>query len=167
MDERAAELLATLRNGNVSLDTKTAALTKLKSEIKQRNVPDAAVSSLFESFRVAIASQHSSLSAAGFSALGHLIKRLTLQDHVHAVTLQGRATYQLLLEKLGDHKERIRTQAAHIFTDFWLVSPADVEHHVLEIALAGKNARAKEAGMIWLARVWPLAVPRLLNWSGV
>ncbi|WEW55891.1 suppressor of tub2 mutation [Emydomyces testavorans] len=153
MDARATELLASLRNSNVSLDAKTTSLAKLKSEIKQRNVPDAAISPLFEAFRLAIASQHSSLASAGFSALGHLLKRLTLQEQHQAITLQGRVTYQLLLEKLGDHKERIRAQAAQAFTDFWPAAPADVEHHVLEVALVGKNPRAKETSMTWLAKM--------------
>nr|KMM67892.1 STU1 protein [Coccidioides posadasii RMSCC 3488] len=153
MDARATELLATLRNGNVSVDVKTTTLAKLKSEIKQKHVPDAAISPLFESFRLAIASQHYSLSSAGFSALGHLLKRLTLQEQHEAIALQGRATYQLLLERLGDHKERIRSQAAQAFTDFWPAASADVEHHVLGAALIGKNARAKETSMVWLAKM--------------
>ncbi|EEP78785.1 predicted protein [Uncinocarpus reesii 1704] len=153
MDARATELLATLRNSNVSIDVKATSLAKIKSEIKQRNVPEAAIPPLFDSLRLAIASQHSSLSSAGFSSLGHLLKRLSLQDQHQAITLQGRATYQVLLEKLGDHKARIRDQAAQAFTEFWLASPVDVEHHVLETALVGKNPRAKETSMTWLAKM--------------
>ncbi|KAI1945508.1 suppressor of tub2 mutation [Ophidiomyces ophidiicola] len=153
MDAKATELLAALRNSNLSLDAKTTLLTKLKSDIKQKIVPDVAISSLFECFRLSIASQHASLSSAGFSALGHLLKRLMLQEQYQAIVLQGRATYPLLLEKLGEHKERIRAQAAQIFTEFWLASPADVEHHVLQVALIGKNPRAKETSMTWLAKM--------------
>ncbi|OAX81560.1 hypothetical protein ACJ72_04094 [Emergomyces africanus] len=151
MEARAIEVLAALKNPNLSIETKTQHVTRLKSEIKQKNVPDVAISTVFEAFRCAIASQHSSLSAGGFSALGHLLKRLYLQDLHQAIAAQGRSTYPLLLERLGDHKERVRAQAAQAFSDFWQASPVEVEHHVLEVALVGKNPRAKETSMTWLA----------------
>ncbi|QSS53499.1 HEAT repeat protein [Histoplasma capsulatum var. duboisii H88] len=151
MEARATEVLAALKNPNLSIEAKTQQLTKLKSEIKQKNVPEVAISTVFEAVRYALASQHSSLSAGGFSALGHLLKRLSLQDLHQAIAAQGRSTYPLLLERLGDHKERVRSQAAQAFSDFWQSAPVEVEHHVLEIALVGKNPRAKETSMTWLA----------------
>lgn len=153
MEARATEVLAALKNPNLSIEAKTQQLTKLKSEIKQKNVPEVAISTVFEAVRYALASQHSSLSAGGFSALGHLLKRLSLQDLHQAIAAQGRSTYPLLLERLGDHKERVRAQAAQAFSDFWQSAPVEVEHHVLEIALVGKNPRAKETSMTWLATV--------------
>lgn len=153
MEERATDLLAALRNNNLSIDVKTASLAKLKSEIKQKNVPDGAAPAIFESFRVAIASPHSALSSAGFSALGHLVKRLYLQEHRATIANQGRHIYSLLLDRLGDNKERIRAQAAQAFTDFWPVAATEVEHYVLEVGLVGKSARAKETSMSWLVNV--------------
>ncbi|EEH17822.2 hypothetical protein PABG_00385 [Paracoccidioides brasiliensis Pb03] len=151
MEARATEVLAAFKNSNLSVEAKVQHLTKLKSEIKQKNVPEVAVSTIFEAFRLAIASPHSLLSTAGFSALGHLLKRLYLQELHQTIASQGRSTYQLLLERLGDHKERVRSQASQAFSDFWQASPVEVEHHVLELALAGKNPRAKETSMAWLA----------------
>ncbi|EEQ28864.1 suppressor of tub2 mutation [Microsporum canis] len=153
MDERATELLAALRNTSLSVDAKIASLTKLKSEIKQRNVPTSAVGDIFDAIRLAIASQHASLSAGGFSALGHLLKRLYLQEQTALIASQGRHTYSLLLEKLGDHKERVRAQASQAFADFWQASPTETEHHVLEVALVGKSPRAKETSMMWLVKM--------------
>ncbi|KAK2750388.1 suppressor of tub2 mutation [Myotisia sp. PD_48] len=150
MEERAADLLSTLRNSNLSVETKAASLGELKSEIKQRNVPHGAIPNTFEAFRIAIGSQHLSLSSGGLSALGHLLKRLYLQEQHLAIASQGRYTYPLLLEKLGDHKERVRSQAALAFTNFWPASPVEVEHHVLELALLGKNPKAKETSITWL-----------------
>ncbi|PGH11521.1 hypothetical protein AJ80_07087 [Polytolypa hystricis UAMH7299] len=153
MEVRATEVLAALKNSNLSIETKATHLTKLKSEIKQKNVPEGAVSAVFDALRVAISSQQSSLSAAGFSSLGHLLKRLSLQELHGFIISQGRSTYPLLLEKLGDHKERIRAQAAQAFSDFWLSAPTEVEHLVLEVALVGKNPRAKETSMVWLGNM--------------
>ncbi|KAK2828970.1 suppressor of tub2 mutation, partial [Arthroderma sp. PD_2] len=153
MDERATELLAALRNSSLSVDAKIASLAKLKSEIKQRNVPTAAAGDIFNAIRLAIASQHASLAAGGFSALGHLLKRLYLQEQDALIASQGRNTYSLLLEKLGDHKERVRAQASQAFADFWPASPVETEHHVLDVALVGKSPRAKETSMMWLVKM--------------
>lgn len=153
MEVKAAELVAALKNSNMSVDTKVAHLQCVKSDIKQKNVPEGAVPSIFESIRLAIASQHSSLSGAGFSTLGHFLKRLLIQELHHLVALQCRALYPLLVERLGDHKERIRAQAAQSFTDMWLAAPEEVEQCVLGQALVGKNPRAKEMSMIWLSNV--------------
>ncbi|KAH2132105.1 suppressor of tub2 mutation [Aspergillus fumigatus] len=153
MEVKAAELVAALKNSNMSVDTKVAHLQCVKSDIKQKNVPEGAVPSIFESIRLAIASQHSSLSGAGFSTLGHFLKRLLIQELHHLVALQCRALYPLLVERLGDHKERIRAQAAQSFTDMWLAAPEEVEQCVLGQALVGKNPRAKEMSMIWLSNM--------------
>ena len=83
-------------------------LTSIKSDIKQRNI---AITPFFKALRLAVASQHSSLSTAGFSALGHLLKRLYIQEHNHAVATQARHIYPLLLERLGDHRERTSTRS--------------------------------------------------------
>lgn len=160
MEQKAAELLATLKNHNVSVDTKIAHLTSVKSDIKQKNVPEGAVPSIFESLRLSIASQHFSVLAAGFSTLGHFLKRLFIQEQHDLVSHQARPIYPLLLERLGDHKERVRTQAAQAFTDLWPAANADVEHYVLDLALKGKNPRARETSMIWLSNVSSL--PRFL-----
>ena len=153
MESKATELLVVLKNPNVSVESKATQLASIKSDIKQRIVPDGAIAPIFECLRLAIASQHPSLSAAGFSSLGHLLKRLFIQEHHHAVASQARNLYPLLLDRLGDHKERVRALAAQACTDLWPASPAEVEHIVLETALVGKNARAKETSMIWLSNV--------------
>ncbi|EED21613.1 conserved hypothetical protein [Talaromyces stipitatus ATCC 10500] len=150
MEARATELLNTLKNPNVSIDAKIAALTNIKSEIKQKNVPEPAALPLFESLRLAISAQHSSLSSAAFSTLAHLLKRLYIQENHHLVLFQARQLYPICLERLGDHKERLRTQASQAFSDLWIAAPQEVEAHVLGTALVGKNARAREMSMIWL-----------------
>lgn len=163
MEAKATDLLAVLKNANLSIDSKVASLTSIKSDIKQKNVPEGAIAPIFESLRLAISAQHSSLSSAGFSALGHLLKRLYIQEHHHAVSIHARQLYSLLLERLGDHKERVRAHASQAFTDLWPAAPQEVEHHVLEVALVGKNPRAKEMSMFWLSNVRRPSFP--IRWS--
>lgn len=153
MEQKATELLAALRSPNQTVEAKIGHLTSVKSDIKQKNVPEGAVPSIFESLRLSIASQHFSLLGAGFSTLGHFLKRLFIQEQHDLVSTQARHLYPLLLERLGDHKERVRAQAAQAFTDLWPAANADVEHYVLETALVGKNPKAREISMIWLSNV--------------
>ncbi|KAE8416509.1 clasp N terminal-domain-containing protein [Aspergillus pseudocaelatus] len=153
MEGKATELLAVLKNNNLAIDAKVSHLLSIKSDIKQKNVPDNAVDLIFESLRLAITSHHAALYAAGFSTLGHFLKRLFIQDQAHVVSAYARHFCPVLLERLGDHKERVRAQAAQIFTDLWPAASADVEHYVLEVALTGKNPKAKETSLIWLSNM--------------
>lgn len=153
MEDRASEVLSALKNPNLHLDAKVAHITKLKSDIKRENVPEGAASTVFDAVRASISSPHQGLSAVGFSTLGHLIKRLSLQDQKNAIARESRHTLPILLDRLGDHKERVRSQASQAFTDFWPAAPMEVEHYVLEIALNGKNTKAKETSMVWLVYV--------------
>lgn len=153
MEDRATEVLVALKNANLSIEAKAAALSKLKSDIKQKNVPPEAISPVFDAVRLAILSPHASLSTTGFSSLAHLLKRLYLQQQHKEVSYQGHQFYTLLLERLGDHKERIRSQASQAFADFWVAAAPDVEQYVLGTALLSKNPRAKQTSMLWLARV--------------
>jgi CLIP-associating protein 1/2 len=72
------QVLHHLEKLRVRSRAKVTHLTSIKPDIKQRNI---AITPIFEALRLAIASQHSSLSTAGFSALGHLLKRLYIQEH--------------------------------------------------------------------------------------
>lgn len=153
MDLQAADCLKLMRDNDVSIDDKASYMTHLKSSIKHRQVPDNATSSIFEIVRIAIGSPQSSLSFPGFAILNNVVKRLNLQDDAHLIVHQGQKTFAILLERLGDHKEKIRLLAAQAFTDFWPACPAEVEHLVVDVSLTGKNARAKETSLAWLANV--------------
>ncbi|GLI73994.1 suppressor of tub2 mutation [Penicillium ochrochloron] len=153
MEAKAAELLAAFKNPNLSVDAKVAHLTAIKSEIKQKNVPEGAIPTIFDTLRLALTSQHTSVLGAGFSTLGHFLKRLSIQDQQQWIVGQARNFYPLLMERLGDHKERVRAQAASIFTELWSVASNEVEYYVLETALTGKNPRAKEMSMLWLSNM--------------
>lgn len=153
MEAKAVDLLAAFKNPNVSIDSKVAHLTSIKSDIKQKNVPEGAIPTIFETLRLALNSQHYNVSAAGFSTLGHLMKRLSIQDQQQWIVSQAKSFYPLLLERLGDHKEPVRSKAAQVFTDLWPMAPNEVEYYVLDCALVGKNPRARETSLHWLVKV--------------
>jgi CLIP-associating protein 1/2 len=150
-EKQVGDLLALLRT-DASIDAKVAQVTAIKSAIKQHNVPDVCVAPLFESLRTASSSQHAVLVNAGFTALNHLLTRLSRQEPKYLLKEAAR-TLPLIVEKLGDQKEKFRSLATQSMITLWKVSPMDVERSVRNTAMVGKNPRAKEASLQWLLQM--------------
>lgn len=157
MEKQAEDLLVTVKDNNVSPEVKLKDITELKAHIKHRHVPDAAISPSFEIIRIGIMSLP--LQDAAFSILSHLTKRLVLQEQQHIVAVQGAKTYPLLVERLGDQKDRVRIRASQAFTDLWLAASADVEEVIRDVVLPGKHPRAKEAGLQWISKASSTNLP--------
>lgn len=154
MEDQAATLLATLKKSSVAVDTKLALFNNLKSSVKHLRVPDAAQAPIFDCLKLAIGSQtSSSLVNAGFSTLGHLIKRLHLQDQTNVIAAQSNKLFPVLLDRLGDARESHRNAASQSLSDLWPICHTVVERAIRDVALAGTNARAKEMGMQWVVKV--------------
>lgn len=154
MEEQASALLTTLKRTAATVDTKLAQFNSLKASIKHQRVPDSSQTTIFECLKLAITSPVSqALVTAGFSTLGHLIKRLGLQDQRHVIHTQGTKLFPALLDRLGDPKEGHRNAASQAFSDYWTYCAQDVETLIRDSALAGTNTRAKEAAMLWVLRV--------------
>lgn len=150
METLASNTLTALKS-NAPIDTKLKHLTELKAEIKHRHCPEHAVSPLFDAIRISLATPH--LTDAAFSILGHLMKRLELQDQDSLLQAQGLKTYPSLLERLADQKDRIRHRALQAFTDFHSVAASDVEQFVRDHVLTDRHPKTKEAGMQWVLSV--------------
>ncbi|KAF5123516.1 Protein stu-1 [Metarhizium anisopliae] len=147
-DAQVADLLTILRSDS-SLDAKVQFVTVIKSAIKQHNVPESCIAQLFDGLRTASSAQHAALVNAGFTALNHLLTRLSRQDP-KLLAREAARTLPLVIEKLGDQKDKYRSLAAQALNTLYVASPADAERFVRSSALAGKNPRAKEGGMHWL-----------------
>ncbi|KAH8804827.1 protein-like protein STU1 [Xylogone sp. PMI_703] len=167
-EEQVANLLTVLRT-DASNDAKVNLINAVKSSIKQNNVPEPCIAPLFDAARTSMTSQHASIASAGFSTLNHLLTRLLRQDPAKIMKECGR-TLPLVVEKMGDQKEKYRQLAAQCLTSFWRVSPQDVERIVKNSGLVGKNSRQKEACLNWLVQMheeWGLAfkvfVPTLME----
>jgi CLIP-associating protein 1/2 len=150
-EEQVANLLAILRT-DASIDSKVNQINNVKSGIKQNNVPEPCVLPLFEATRQSMISQHAAIVNAGFSTLNHLLTRLSRQEPKYVAKEAGR-TLPLVIEKMGDQKEKYRQLAAQCLTTFWKVAPMDVERIVKNAGMVGKNPRMKEASMNWLVQV--------------
>ncbi|TVY91133.1 Protein STU1, partial [Lachnellula willkommii] len=127
-EEQVETLLAILRT-DASNDAKVHQINNVKSGIKQNNVPEACVLPLFEATRSSMISQHAAIVNAGFSTLNHLLTRLSRQEPKYISREAGR-TLPLVIEKMGDQKEKYRQLAAQCLTTFWKAVPMDVERVV-------------------------------------
>ena len=156
MEDQAQTLLATLRKSSVPVETKLAAFNNLKSNIKHLRVPEGSQAIIFECIKLAIGAQTSpTLVSTGFSTLGHLIKRLSLQEQTSTIASQTNKLLPILLDRLGDARESHRNAASQTLSDLWPYCHAEVEKTVREGAIAGHIARAKEMGMLWVVKVRP------------
>lgn len=155
-DQQVADLATILRSES-TLDSKVQYVTVIKSGIKQHNVPEASVPQLFDGLRAAATSQHAALMNAGFTALNHLLTRLSRQDP-KLMSKEAARTLPLVVEKLGDQKDKFRSLASHSLVTLYTVAPVDVERFVRTTAMGGKNPRAKEAAMNWLLQVRMMVV---------
>ncbi|CZT00752.1 related to STU1-mitotic spindle protein [Rhynchosporium graminicola] len=147
-EEQVANLLVILR-ADSSIDAKVNQINNVKSGIKQNNVPEPCIVPLFEATRISMTSSHAAIVNAGFSTLNHLLTRLSRQEPKYVVKEAGR-TLPLVIEKMGDVKEKYRQLAAQCLTTFWKIAPLDVERIVKNAGLVGKNPRMKEASMTWV-----------------
>lgn len=150
-DEQVEDLLVILRK-DVTVDTKVQAVTVVKSAIKQHTVPDTCVPMLFEALRLASSSPHSALINAGFTALNHLLTRLSRQEPRY-IAKEAKHTAPLIVEKMGDPKDKLRALAIQAMGTMYSASPNDAERFVRNVAMVGKSTRAKESSMQWLLQV--------------
>ncbi|KAI0419218.1 clasp N terminal-domain-containing protein [Xylaria grammica] len=150
-DDQVQGLLAILKK-ETTIDAKVQYVTAVKSGIKQHNVPDACVAPLFEGLRQASTSQHAALVNAGFTALNHLLTRLSRQEpkYLHR---EAKLTLPLIVEKMGDQKDKFRTLAIQAMATMYAHVPADAERFVRNAAMISKNPRAKESGLQWLLQM--------------
>lgn len=150
-EDQASDLLSLVQS-NASTDAKVNAISTAKSAVKRNNVPDACVPLLFEMARITMVSSQAVLVHAGFSTLNHLLTRLTTQEPKH-IERQAKHTLPLVMDKMGDLKERNRDMATQCLTTFWRAASPEVERFVKNQGLVGKNSRAKETSMHWIVQV--------------
>lgn len=155
MEQQAVNLLNTLKRTAASSETKLNLLNALKSDIKHYRVPEGAQATIFDALHLAISQQASSTIAnSAFSTLGHLIKRLKIQDASgHTIAQLAPRLIPALQDRLADPREPLRSAASHSLIELWPFAGNEVERIVRDEVIPGSNARAKEAGMQWVVRM--------------
>ena len=155
MDAQAATLLSTLKRPAASSESKLNALNLLKSDVKHYRVPETAQATIFECLKLAITQQASStLASSAFSTLGHLIKRLKIQDASgNAIVQLAPRLFPALHDRLGDMREQLRGAASQALTELYPYCTGEVEGMIRDEAIGGSNPRAKQAGLQWVAKM--------------
>lgn len=150
--DEQVEALQKILASDASIDAKVTQVTAVKTGIKHHNVPDTCVAPLFDALRTASRSQHAVLVNAGLTSLNHLLTRLSRQEPKY-INREKAATLKLLVEKMGDQKEKFRSLGVQSLITMCKVVDAkdDVEREVRK-AMDPKNpkAKVKEAGLQWL-----------------
>ncbi|RKF64302.1 Protein stu-1 [Erysiphe neolycopersici] len=149
-EEQVSNLLEVLRT-DATIDAKVNLINQVKSGIKQNNVPETCIVSLFEAARVAMTSQQAAIVSAGFTTLGHLLSRISRQEPKF-IAKESSRTLPLVMEKMGDSKEKYRLLAAQCLTTFWTKASQDVEKIVKSIGLTSKNPKMKDSCMNWIVQ---------------
>jgi len=152
MTETQVTDLQTALRTDTSTDSKVNQVNAIKSCIKQHNVPDNCVAPLFDALRTASSSQHAVLVNAGFTALNHFLTRLSRQEPKY-IAKEAARTLPLIVEKLGDQKDKFRSIALQALATLYAAAPVDVERSIRNTAMVGKNPRAKESSLQWLLQV--------------
>lgn len=150
MEQQAANLLTVLRDSNVPVDTKLDLIDKLKSHIKHHVVPENAVAPTFDVIRLCLT--FSQLQDSAFSVLSHMTKRMTLQHQHELLIYQGSKTYAVVLERLGDVRDRVQARAMQCLSEFWKISPQEVETLIRDQALSSSKPRIRKAAVQWIGR---------------
>lgn len=155
MESSAAALINALKRPTTSSEAKLELLNTLKSEIKKTRCNESAQATIFECLRLAITqSASSTLAASAFSTLGHLIKRLKIQDASgHAIAQLAPRLFPAIQDRLGDTREALRTCATQALTELYPYCTSDIEVMVRDEALGGSNPRAKQAGLQWILKM--------------
>ncbi len=151
MDQKATNLLAAMKSPGTPWDFGLHELHQLKGDIKHRQVPESAISPLFNLLGFAISSLH--YVEVGLSILSHLTRRLVLQEQQGLLFTQGLRILPSIVNSLGDQQDRIRQRATQTLSDFWHLSSIDIEQLIRDTALTSESPRVKEASMRWIVKV--------------
>ena len=87
-----------------------------------------------------------------FSCIGHLIKRVHIQDQGR-LRPQAQHLLPIFIDKLGDQKPRVSGQAVQLLLDIYKSCPQETEKAIKELAMGNKNPRTRENSITWLRQV--------------
>ena len=155
IEAQAASLLAA--HDTVPADKYQKHLIQLKADIKHRQVPERAINPIFGIIKLAI--EDSYLAENGLSILGHLIKRLALQEQTSQLISHTRRIYPGIIHLLGNERDRVCSRAAQVLGELREVAPSDVEKALRDFAFTSDSPKVKINAMHWVADVSTLFAP--------
>lgn len=145
--EDAQELYDVLRGTNN--DRKLETVIALKRFIKRNDVTLEAVPLLFGALKIGLLSSNYHVAMNCLTCSSHLIKRVSLQDASRLKAPSG-SLLPMLVERLGDIREKVKDVALNALIELWKAVPVDVERSMKDIGLVSKNWRVREQSLYWL-----------------
>ncbi|KAK6456751.1 putative mitotic spindle protein [Scheffersomyces xylosifermentans] len=151
----AAEELFQIVASKESSDLKKLELiSNLKTHIKKDVVNLDEVPKYIEALSIAVDIPDLGISASSFSALSHLIKRVSMQDKSGTVLKsQSFLVLPIIINRLGDSKTSTLSSARKALEAYWFSSPKEVEDAILEIALKHRNTKIIVESVNWLHHI--------------
>ena len=149
IEAQAASLLAA--HDTIAPDKFQKHLIQLKADIKHRQVPERAINPIFAIIRLSIEDPY--LAENGLSILGHLTKRLALQNQTSQLITQTRRIYPSVVQHLGNEKDRTCSRAAQVLSELREVAPSDLEKALRDFGFTSENPKVKINAMHWVADV--------------
>lgn len=110
-----------------------------------------AIAPLFEACRLGLTSSNGQIFMQTLSCIGHLIKRVSLQEPAK-LKPHLKHTMPLLFDKCADSKERTRSIATNALTDLWKACPPEVEKHIKDSAFVNRNPRIRETCLLLIKK---------------
>ena len=103
--------------------------------------------------KLGLASTNYTLFSASFSCVGHLIKRVTLQEPTR-IKAQCNSILPIFIDRLGDQKGRISAQAVTVLVDMYKACPVETEKAIKELAMVAKSPKVREQSLQWMVQVY-------------
>ncbi|BFZ61453.1 suppressor of tub2 mutation [Saitoella coloradoensis] len=147
----AHDLLNSLRGANST--EKERLLVVVKTEIKKSGVDPDAIQLLFEALKLGIQSVSPVVSFTSLTTLANLIKRVNLQEPAR-LRAPSSTILPLLIERLGDVKDKTRLYATSGLVEMWKGAPMETEKAMKELGLTHKNYRIREQSLTWIVEAY-------------
>ncbi|ODV91878.1 hypothetical protein CANCADRAFT_30179 [Tortispora caseinolytica NRRL Y-17796] len=147
----SADVLLRIIQTSTPIDSKVKAIDTFKGNVKKEvvNLPD--VPTYFEALFAALQLDVVQLNSLTFSALCHLIRRVSIQDSSYLSEYTD-AVVPILLDRLGSSKESIVKAAHKALHDYWLSCPGPVENIVRLKGLSG-SLQTQYRCLKWLSEI--------------
>lgn len=150
---------------STSYERKVDAVAALKRFIKRNDVSVSsrvcmlyahaqldAFPALIDALRTGLSAGSPVLSVECLTCLGHLVKRVALQDAARLRTAAA-TLVPLLVERLGDPRDKAREAAHSALTHVWRAAPADVERGIRDQGFGSRSWHVREQAVQWVERV--------------
>ncbi|QSL64059.1 hypothetical protein MERGE_000214 [Pneumocystis wakefieldiae] len=124
-------------------DRKLEVVMGIKRFIKRNDVSLDAVSLLFDGLRIGLISTNPLVMVNCLACTNHLIKRVSLQE-ISRLKGPGVVVLPLLIERLGDTKEKVKDVSQNALIELWRGIPSEVERGIKDLGFSSKNWRIRE-----------------------